>query len=382
MAEAPSVPTFAVVLLAGLTVFGLAFVASETEGFGLQEPRDSMVVFQDSFGKLGEATRDFRTVDAGTFTVGEGRGDILALRRRRAELRNSPLSGNRVKVDYNATSPRTGRVTFEVLGRDGPGAVFVKVNGKKVFQEKLVADGTPEVTIPRENLHPGVNRIVVGATKGGISSSTTYTVEDLEIRVNDRKFHDYSDAFQVFDHELDCFASGSLSFDVAPGAVSSKPLRVSVNDNNVYTLTRVRGAEKVKITPQNADLAPGFNTLRFSTEGSARYTVRNAGVTLRHIGTVSPGTVSRSFGINDSALSFVTDDSTDTRLVFDYQALMPCRRGMVVNLNGDTHNLTPGNGENSIDVDDGNLTSSNSLRITSNSSYRISDIKLVAERVE
>ena len=129
---------FGAVVAAGLAILGLAFVASQgSYDFGSTQRTDSMELLKKSYGELGEASSDARTVSLGSFSVGEARGDILVKRADNIRVESKPLDTDNYRFSYNATQPRTGTVEFEVLGKKGKGAVYVKVNGKKVFQSRL-----------------------------------------------------------------------------------------------------------------------------------------------------------------------------------------------------------------------------------------------------
>lgn len=378
----PDIPTFPVMVLIGLTVFGLAFISSEA-GFDLDsQPRNKLVYTSESYGQVGSANEDFRTVNLGDFNVGEARGDILAFRARERILQNGIFSGNKIEVEYNATQPQSGEVTFEVLGREGPGAVYVSVNGQRVFQEKLVSTGTPEIELPANRLKPGINTITIGATQGGLLSSTTYSIEDVEVRVNDRKFHDYSDAFQIYDYELQDFVSSELSFSIA-SSVKTSPLEVYVNDNQVYSKPQVRiSPEKVELNPGETNLHPGYNTVRFETDGSAKYTIENAQIKLRYLGNTEQKTLRQDFGINSSGLSFARRDDTRETISFDYQRLLPSPRPMALELNDNSYNLTPKNGRNTIEIDAEQLDRANTLVVRSNATYQMNNLKVISEKVE
>ncbi len=375
---------FPLVVLAGLVVFGLVFVFSQSGDFGFGDgAREQVVLADHDFGRVGDAQADFRTVSFGDFTVGETRGDILVTRQRNADLRNSLFSGERIELEYNATQPRSGQVEFEVLGKDGNGAVYVAVNGERVFQEKLVTSGTPNITLPEETLQPGMNRIVIGATQGGPVSSTHYAIEDLEVTVNDRRFHDFTDTFQLYDYEISDMVESQLTFQVEPGAVRTHPLQVFVNDRQVYTLDRVRGTEEIELNPGEADLHPGLNTVRFSTDGAAEYSITNSDFTVRYIGSTERRTLRLEFPVNSSTLSFAEAEDTEERISFDYQRFLPSQHQMIIDFNGVRHSLVPENGRNEVDISPEILDEDrNIVIIRSNSTYTLNDFRVVSEKVD
>ncbi|MFB6207902.1 MAG: hypothetical protein ABEJ69_00985 [Candidatus Nanohaloarchaea archaeon] len=372
---------FVVVLVAGLAVFGVLFVASE--GINFQETPEEMVFIKKSPGKIGDANQDFHTVNFGSFTVGEGRGDIQVYTREKKTLENKLIGGQKISFEYNATAPKHGHISFEVLGKDGNGAVYAKVNGEKVFQEKLVVTGTPEINISQDRFHPGMNTIEVGTTRGGLLGSTKYVVEDVEITVNDRKFHDYRDNFQLAEPWVRNFVNANLTFTIPLDAsTATKPLRIYVNDHRVFSQKVVRSTQEVRITKQNAELHPGMNTIRFETDGNARYELENADMSVRYIGTVSPGHVSFDFKLNQSELDYAKREDTSEYINFEYLNLLPTNSKMIIELNEFHLERKPDPGFNSISVPAENIQEQNSLTLKSNGSYELTNVKLLSEMVE
>lgn len=383
MARGTEVPTFPVMVLIGLTVFGLAWVASEGGvDIGGGTDAEQIVYTSQSFGKVGSSNQDFRTARFGDFNVGELRGDVQAYNAREGTVSSGILSGQEIEVKYNATQPKTGKVTFEVLGRSGPGQVYVKANGEKVWQHHLVATGSPEAEIPRNKLKPGMNSITIGSTQGGIISSTKYSLEDIEVTVDDRKFHDYSDSFQLYDYELQDLVSADLTFSVA-SSVKTSPLEISVNGNPVYSKRQVRvSPEEVSIDPGEAELHPGYNDIRFETDGQAKYELKNAEFTIRYLGNTEQRTLRAEFGVNETGIRFAEKDDTDESIRFDYQRLLPSPRPMTVELNNNTHQLTPTNGKNTLDIGAGEIERSNQLTVRSNATYQMNNLRVMSEKVE
>lgn len=372
--------SFAVILVAGLAVFGLFWVASQE--LEQQPDTQQMEFVEKDFGTVGEATQDYRTVDFGEFTVGEGRGLVSITQRDRATISNSLTSTDSIEIEYNATAPRTGSISFEVLGKAGTGAVYVKTNDAIVFEEKLVTTGTPEINISEDKLKPGMNNIEIGARKDGVFSSTTYTIEDLQVYVDDRKFSDYKDTFRVYQHEVSDFVNGNLSFTIPLGSSTpSKPLKVHVNDRRVFRRSISRSTQSVEVNPQNADLAPGLNTIEFSTEGEARYEVENADINLRYIGQVSPGNIETSFEMDDQELNFAEQEDTSEVLNFAFRSLIPSTNEMEVQINDHTTTITPDD-FNSIDLPEGTLKSENQVNLRSNGSYQVNEFKILSSRDE
>ncbi len=374
---------FAGVLAAGLAIFGLIFVANNVDGldFGVGEQPEEMVLMKESPGQVGDSNRDFRTIDFGDFTVGEARGEITAYERERVELSDSLFSGNSVWFQYNATQPRGGEVTFEVLGREGTGSVYVEVNGEKVYSEPLIASSTPEITIPDGSFRPGMNDVEIGVNRDEFFSSSTYAIEELDVVVNDRKFHDFQEDFQLYEYEMADYVESPLTFRITD-SVKTSPLKIWVNDNQIYDREQVRVEETVKITPSNADLSPGSNSIKFGTEGEAMYELSNTGMTVRYVGTTEIQDIETDFSLNSSQLNYAEREDTAEYLVFDYQNLLPSPRPMEIVLNSDSRTLNPSNGRNRISIDEENLEGENELMIRSNGTYQMNSLRMVSREVE
>lgn len=381
----PGVSVFTVVLLAGLTIFGISWVITEGVDIDSGQPESieagEIVYTSHSFGKIGSTSQDFRNVNFRDFTVGEARGDILVERRRQARISNSLLSDESIWVSYNASQPQGGDISFEVLGRSGSGSVFVDVNGETVFEEHLISSATPEIEIPAETLNHGMNNVRIG-TNHGVFSETAYTIEDLRVTVNDRKFHDYRDSFRVYDYEVQDFVSGKLSFNIRD-SVKTEPLEVYVNDRQLYSKRQVRvSPEEIQIDPQNADLRPGYNTIRFETDGEAYYKIENPRIQLRYLGNTETKNVRVTFSSTQAELDYAARENTDEIIRFDYQRLLPSREPMQVVLNNETYTLTPENGRNTIDIEPSALETENELEVRSDTTYQLNNLEVVSRQVE
>lgn len=384
MSEAPDIPPFITVVVLGISVFGLFFIADQAEGdifdFAAEEPTQRMIFEQINPGTVGQSTPDHRTIDFGDFTVGEARGSINAYSRTQQEISDSLFSGEQIWFNYNATEPTGGEITFEVLGRDGKGQVYVDVNGERIFSEYLVSTGTPEIEIPKESLNTGINSFEVGVNRQSIIGSSEYVLEDIEVNINDRKFHDYTDNFQIYQYELEDYVESPLTFQVS-NSVKTSPLEVYINDKQVYSKPQVRAEENIKVTPQNSDLHTGANTIRFETDSRpAQYTIENTQMTMRYVGNSQGESVISNFGINQSGLNYAQKDDTTEYITFNYQNLLPSPREIQIQLNDFTTIITPTNGQNRINFSASELKESNHLAIQSRGTYQMNNLRIESVR--
>ena len=374
---------FGVVVAIGLTFFGLMMIAAQDVGFqfGSTSP-DSMVLASQNFGEIGGATSDIRTVNFGSFNIGEGRGQIRAYQADQKDLENSLFSGNTLTVKYNGTQPTGGNVSLEVLGKEGSGALYVRVNGKKVFEEQLVTTATETIEIPGNDLKPGMNTIEIGVNKGGLLGSTEYALEDLEVTVNDRKFNDHVDNFQLYEYELRDFMEANLTFNIpADSSVLAAPLEVEVNDNTVFSRETVRSTQNIGLSRQEADLRPGYNTIEFKTDAEAKYRLENTQMTVRYVGTTRPTSKNITFYLNETRRDFINREDTQERLSFNYQMLSGFKT-LDIYLGSFNTTLSPVNGENTLKIPEDAFSTENTLEIEGQGSYTLNDVKVTSRKVE
>lgn len=372
---------FGVVVAIGLTFFGLMMIAAQDIGFqfGNTTP-DSMVLASQNFGEVGGATTDIRTVNFGTFNIGEGRGQIQAYQSDQETLENSLFSGNTVTVLYNGTQPTAGNVSFEVLGKEGSGALWVKVDGEKIFENQLVSTATENIEIPGNQLSPGMNEIEIGVNKGGILGSTEYSLEDLEVTINDRKFNDHVDNFQMYQYELRNFMEANLTFNIpADSSVITSPLEVEVNDNEVFSRESVRSTQQVSLSRE--DLGPGYNPIEFKTDADAKYTLENTQLTVRYVGTTRSTDKNVTLYMNETQENYVNRENTREQLSFDYQQLSGSKT-LEIFLGLFNTTLSPVKGQNQVQVPEGSFDSDDELRISGQGSFVLDNVKLTSRLVE
>lgn len=374
---------FGVVVAIGLTFFGLMLIASQDAsigfGFGNSDQQQEVVMVSESFGELGGATEDVRTTSFGSFNIGEGMGQIQAYQRNKVDLSNSLFSENSVTFEYNATQPENAEISFEVLGKEGTGALYIEVNGQRVFEEQLVSSATEEINVSSDHLRPGINDFKIGVNKGGLLGSTEYALEDVEAYVRDRRFNDHRDSFQMYQYELRDFVGANLSFNIpVDSSVVTEPLEIDVNGNNIYSENSVRAEQTVSVTPSNSDLGPGFNTLTFSTDADAQYRIENAQLAVRYIGTTEGVEREIEFDLSSEDLSFVEREDTDEKISFDYQMLSG-NRDLELQINDYTTTLTPENGENSEALPEEIFEEENTLTVQGQGSFTLDDLLVNSE---
>ena len=374
---------FGVVVAVGLTFFGLMLIAAQDVGIqigGGSSPPDRLVLTSQNFGEVGGARTDIRTSNLGSFTIGEGRGNIRAYRDDKVDISNSLLSSNSIEFEYNATQPTQAAMSFEVLGKTGNGAVYVQVNGKKIFEEKLVTTATETINVSGDDLKPVMNSFKVGTTKGGLLSSTTYALEDFEATVNDRKFNDHVDSFQMYQYELEEYVGTNLSFNIpVDSSIITKPLQISVNDNNVFDSRSVRSDKSINIPRSDAELQPGYNTIKFETEADATYEIENAQVTVRYIGITESADREISFEINESNLDYVNRENTDESVMFDYQEVTGSNT-LYLEIGEFNRTISPVNGPNTMELPEGILSETNTLQFESEGSFTLNNFRIISER--
>ncbi|MFO7794140.1 MAG: hypothetical protein R6V35_04160 [Candidatus Nanohaloarchaea archaeon] len=371
---------FVAVLAVGLTVFGLAFIATEV-GPGLQEDTDEMTFFDKDIGQVGETQTDTRSIELGSFTVGEGRGDVQAYRRDSAEVSQGRIGSDPITFQYEASQPREGSVSFRVIGREGNGNIYIEVNGERIFEEPMTSDFTgtgSEFTVPQRTLEQGTNNFEIGATRGSLFSPTTYSLENIQAEVNDRDFHDRVETFRMFENEFENLYDTKLSFKIPPQSTQADaPLQIRVNNNTVREDTLARGEYEVELTPENSDLSPGRNTIRFLTFDQAFYEIENSILDVQYSVTTSSDAVTEEITLSDSELRFADREETQEELRFTYTNLNN-PNNLQIDLNNETYNLEPENGPNTVELEEDVLTEDNILSMSSDGSFRMENLQLAS----
>lgn len=374
---------FAVVFIAGLTVFGLAFVGMQ--GFTTEEPESQIVLFNKTLGTIGDVTPDSRTFNYGSFTVGEGRGQVQAFRSDEETVSHGRIFSDSLSFQYNASQPRNGTLSFRVIGREGDGSVFVDVNGNRIFEEPMVSDfsGTgTEVSIGQDVLGPGINNFNIGTTKGGLLGTSEYLLEDIELEIDDRKYHERRETFSMYTHEFNNFRGAEVGFRIpADASTPGEPLEIRVNDNVISEQTRAQGEYSVELTEENSDLRPGQNEIHFLTSGQAFYDIENAYIEVGYAVTSEPESQTEEIQLSGSELDFVNNEGTEEALNFNYVNLNN-PNSLQIDLNDESYSLTPENGVNTKTIEEGVLEENNILTLSSQGSFRLENLELVSERPE
>ncbi|MFB6159228.1 MAG: hypothetical protein ABEJ95_06260 [Candidatus Nanohalobium sp.] len=373
---------FPVVAVIGLAIFGIFWIGSQADGefsFGSDQP-ESMLLYSEQPGTIGSSNEDFRTVNFGDFTVGEIRGDIQVYTSEKETVSNGLLSSEKITIEYNATQPGQGQVSFEVLGRKEKGQIYVKVNDRQVFKAATISGATPKINISRENLHTGINTIEIGTTQSSILGKSVYTLEDIEVTVKDRKFHDHTTYFQMYDHELNHFRPSNLTFNIPlDQSIPQEPLKITVNNREVFKQRTGRSTQETTITPQNADLHTGYNTIEFGTDGESKYRVENAELQLRYSVNVEPAQKTYSFNLNQERLDYTKKSNTEEKLQFNYQTgTKPAP--VKIQLNNAYYTVKPENGLKTVKIGEEAIQKENTLTISSNQTFTMENLQLTSER--
>jgi hypothetical protein len=375
---------FPIVVAIGLAIFGMFWIVGQAGddfdiGFGEEEP-DRILIHSSNPGTIGESNEDFRTVDLGSFTAGELRGDVQAYTSDKEEIKNKLIGNNETVVNYNATQPGPGKVTFEVLGRDSPGKIYVKVNGNEVFKAATISGATPEINISQYQFKPGMNTIKIGTTRAGILGSTTYTLEEVKVSVEDRKFHDYTDYFQIYDYELEGFRPSNLTFQIpVDGSTPTQPLSIDVNDRTVFSQEIGRSTQNIELTPANADLSTGYNEIEFYTDGEAKYRIENAEVQIRYAVDAAASEETIEFDLSQDNLDYIEKDSTNERLTYRYQK-ETIAEPIDLQINDAIYTIDAENGWGAKELDEDIFQQENQLTILGNQTFTLENLQIISEK--
>jgi hypothetical protein len=180
----------------------------------------------------------------------------------------------------------------------------------------------------------------------------------------------------MYEYEIKDFDTAQLNFRIPPGqSTKNSPLEVYVNDNRVFSQTTVRGEHNVELTPQNSDLQPGYNEIRFETDSDSAYTLESTALSVRYRGAVQLEEVEEGFSLNESQLNYVQRDDTNETLSFRYQNLLTTEP-MNITLNEEVYELNPQNGLNTVNIDEDVLELQNQVSIRSRNVYEMNDFRI------
>lgn len=371
---------FVVVLAVGLTIFGLFLITAQEFNFVTDTPEEKTFVTQ-SFGEVGQATTDLRTVNFGDFDIGEGRGDVTVYQSFDETFESHLIRSTDTKFQYNATQPTGGEITFEVLGKEGNGAIYVEVNGNRIFEEKMIATAETTIPIQERHLRPGQNNFKIGTTRGSFFSPTTYRIEDLKVEIDDRVFNDKVDTFRIYDYELQNFVTSNLTFTIPPDtAIIEQPLEIYINDNKLYEQETPRSQQTIEVNPQNADLNTGMNTIRFKTDTDAHYTLENTQLALRYRGPAQQANQQVNFNLTQNELNYIQREDTTQTVTFNYQNMLPTNRQMEINLNNHEIDIMPNSGRNSVEFRNDAFQTQNQLQLKSDGAFILNDLNVKATK--
>jgi hypothetical protein len=378
--------SFVAVVAVGLTVFGLAFIATEADiGLGEDQP-DERIFFDKDIGQVGNIESDVRNVNLGSFTVGEGRGNIQVYRRDSVEISQGRIFSDPIKFSYNASVPENGSVSFRVLGREGNGDIYIKVNGETVFSEPMTSDFTgtgSEFEIGAEHIDRGVNKFKIGAKRGSWLSPTSYDLENIEVEVNDRDFHERIETFRIFENEFENLNDVELSFRI-PSQTSQveSPLEIRVNNNTIREDTLVGNEYTEELTTENSGLNPGRNKIHFLTFGQGFYQIDNAIVDIHYSVTTNQASRSERIELSAADIGFINRENTFTELRYDYTNINDPNR-VNITLNDRSYDLRPQNGENQLEIEEDVLKEGdNILTLSGPSSFEIENLRLISSKTD
>jgi hypothetical protein len=234
------------------------------------------------------------------------------------------------------------------------------------------------VEIGQSVLRPGINNFRIGTTKGGLLGTTEYLIEDIEVEVNDRKYHERRETFDMYTHEFQNFRGADLNFRIPlDSSAPAEDLEIRVNGNTVSEQARAQGEYTVSINEDNAALRPGQNNIHFLTSGQAFYDIENANIEVGYAVTSDPESRSERITLSQSQLDYVNDDSTTEYLEFEYVNLNNPNQ-LTLDLNDESFDLRPQNGWNEIKLDEGVLEENNVLTYSSQGSFRMENLQLVS----
>jgi hypothetical protein len=332
-------------------------------------PAEYIKITEFSGGYLGFTNHASRTINLGSFSVGEPQKENLRTVPQ-MEVSSSWLGSERksyeIEVeDWYATTQRGVRVSFDLIESNAYGNLMVKWNGKVFFQE--VAEPRHYSVFINSSFVKKSNRIEILTDGPGFYfwASTTYQLKNVNINL------EYGPekivAFELVPDEISMFDRGELSFY----AGGTETLEIKVNGVEIYE-DSPRGNVKVSFDYLRVPLKAGGNLITF-IDREGVYNLNDVYFNIFLLNNQS--VLMREFNLTDANFDLLNKGIMKGRI--DYTVDSISRQGPIkIEINSRTiGSFTPDLGSNSVEFGPANAQlGENDIKFSSMGGYQLSDI--------
>lgn len=373
-----------VILVAGGILAGFSPQAPANGG----EVGDEPVFFEQigTIGSLEDVGSTSRIVDLGSFVVEETSPNATAYTQQEIRVRNDVFATRGATVEFDAFNPQKAYFTFIPTTNTNPDNLIVTVNGEELPVPDYASGRRATIPIPQDYLQRGSNVIRLEVEDPGLAfwRSPNFVFENVEVVLNDLQNDRVIKPFPLYQYERNGFIRGELSFFVADDTVRDRPLDIRMNGNPVATRLPIKQAAPYRIPffANTSGMRIGENVLSFRTAGNSYYPLSNVRVRLEYAAGDQARTVLRDFTVSPADYRALGKDRWQGRLSFNVEQIF-LERPLTIEFTDHTWTFTPTPGENVRTFDQKHVQEGdNTLRLTTDGSYRITDFNVSVVRTE
>lgn len=363
---------------AGLAIL---IVGGVLAGFVAEAPADGETtgdfIFSEDLGTIGTINATSRSpIDSRDVTVEQGEPNTTAATRNEVHVGANVLGASTETMTFQAEDPRRAYIRFIAAESSAPSDLVITINGEEV----TVPDYAPgeRVTVSSDAVERGENVVRFTARQPGLAlwKMPAYTLQDVEVVVDDRGSEMVILPFRAYDYEVAGFDRGELTFSVTQDATSSAPLVAAINGNTIMERSPIKRALPYTDTfsANLTGLAPGENVLSFRTSADASYPLENVRLTLFFFATDQQRTISRTVDLSGAEYDRVGDDSG--RIIVDVDRVM-LARPVTIELGDATFSRVLTGGENTFSFGQDDVQrGENTLSIATDGSYQVGNFTI------
>ncbi len=374
---------FGYVLLIGVAIFIVGGILAGVDTGSDSTPindTDEDAFFNKDIGFIGDLNVDSRTAFQRNDLVIEHRSPNTTVESfDEFTIKKGAFAGEESQlVRVDARQPEAIYVEFTVADASPSAPLRFIVNGHE--EASITPQKGKSYTVKIENVTEGRNNLLLETDNPGARfwSSTSYTLQDVDVILKDRAVEKNTQSFRVYPYEIDGFDTGQISYLINEDVVSTAPMRIDINGQNIETRRPVAQPSPYEISFSKAgtNLRPGENTISFYTEPGASYTLSNVNLEIQHFTSTQRGTITEKFDIPTTDYQFIGDDG----IIRFRVRQIGVREPVTMTLNERTYEFTPESGINTLQFSKDDVNSGqNTLQISTSGSYEITGLTVTAE---
>jgi hypothetical protein len=355
--------------LLAIAIVILAVVGVITMFFPGAPPAEYIKISEFSGGYLGFTNQASRSINLGSFSVGEPQAENLRTVPQ-MQVSSSWLGSERKSYDigvedWYATTQRGVRVSFDLTESNAYGNLIIKWNGKEFFSE--IAEPRHYSVFINSSYVKSSNKIEILSDGPGFYfwASTVYVLKNVNINL------EYGPekivAFELVPDEISMFDRGELDFY----ASGTGDLEIKVNGVGIYEESP-RGNVKVSFDYLRVPLRAGGNLITF-IDREGVYSLNDAVFNMFLLNNQS--VLMREFNLTQANFDLLDKGIMKGRI--DYTVNSIARQGVIkMEINSKTiGSFTPEMGSNSAEFGPANAQlGENDIKFSSMGGYQLSDI--------